>query len=58
MDFMKGIVMLVKVDEMCNILKCARSLFISREMKMELNDQGFCWSLPFNVHTLTTPLLY
>ena len=39
-DFMKGNVILVKVDE----------------MKMELDDQGFCSSLPLNVDTFTTPL--
>ena len=31
-DFMKGIVILVKVDEMYNILKSAKPLFIGREM--------------------------
>ena len=31
-------------------------LFICREMKMELDDQGFCSSLPLNVDTFTTPL--
>ena len=31
------------------ILKSAR--------KMDLDDQSFCWSLPLNVHTFTTPLL-
>ena len=25
-------------------------------MKMELDDQGFCSSLPLNVDTFTTPL--
>ena len=32
MDVMKGIVILVKVDEMYNILKSAKPLFIGREM--------------------------
>ena len=32
-DFMKGIVILVKVDEMYNILKSAKPLFIGREMR-------------------------
>ena len=51
--FMKGIVILVKVDEMCSMPP-----FIGREMKMELDDQSFCWSLPLNAHTFTKPLLY
>ena len=54
-DLMKGNVILVKVDEMYNILKSASHC---REMKMELDDQSFCWSVPLNVHTFTTPLLY
>ena len=52
MDFIKGIVILVKVDDIC------KPLFIGREMMMELDDQIFYWSLPLNVHTFTTPLLY
>ena len=55
MNFMKRIVILVKVDEMYNILKFASHC---REMKMELDDQSFCWGVPLNVHTFTTPLLY
>ena len=56
-NFMKGNVILAKVDEMYNILKSAsHSLFV--EMKVELDDQSFCWSFPLNVHTLTAPLLY
>ena len=38
MNFIKGIAILAKVDEMYNILK---SLVFGRVMKMELNDQGF-----------------
>ena len=41
MDFMKGIVLLVKVDEMYNMLK-SLSLFFVWEMNMELDDQSFC----------------
>ena len=52
MDFMKGIVILVKVDEMYNIVKFASQVFIGREIKIELDDQRFCWRLPLNVHTL------
>ena len=26
-------------------------------MKMELDDQSFCWSLPLNTHTNAPPLL-
>ena len=37
MDFMKATVILVKVDETCNILKSASHCFIGREMKMELD---------------------
>ena len=46
MDFMKSIVILVKEDEMYNILKSSD------------HDQSFCLCLPLNVHTFTTPLLY
>ena len=53
MDFRKGII-LVKVDEMYNILK---RLVIGREMKVELDGQSFCLSLPVSVQTFTTPLL-
>ena len=35
----KGIVILVKVDEMYNIVKCL--LATGRDMKVELDDQGF-----------------
>ena len=41
MDFMKGIVLLVKVDEMYNMLK-SLSIFFVWEMNMELDDQSFC----------------
>ena len=54
---MKGIVLLVKVDEMYNMLK-SLAMFIGWEMNMELDDQSFCWSLPLNVCMFTTPLLY
>ena len=57
MDFIKGIVILVKVGEMHSILKFA-SQFIGQKMKMELDVQSFCWSLPLNFHTFTMPLLY
>ena len=49
---MKDIVILVKVDEMYNIVKFASQVFIGREIKIELDDQRFCWRLPLNVHTL------
>ena len=38
MNFIKGIAILAKVDEMYNILK---SLVFGGVMKVELNDQGF-----------------
>ena len=41
-------IILVKVDERYNILK---SLVIGGEMKVELNNQSFCWSLPFNIQS-------
>ena len=41
MDFMKGIVLLVKVDEKYNMLK-SLSIFFVWEMNMELDDQSFC----------------
>ena len=55
MDFIKIIVILVKVDEMSWSLQAT---FIGQEIKIELGDQSFCWSLPLNFHTFTTPLLY
>ena len=55
MDFIKVIVILVKVDEMSWSLQAT---FIGQEIKIELGDQSFCWSLPLNFHTFTTPLLY
>ena len=56
MDFMKGNVILVKGDEMNNILKSAsHSLFVE---SISFDDQSFCWSLLLNVHTFTTSLLY
>ena len=58
MEFMKGTVILVKVEEMYNIFKSALPLFIGRKMRMELDDQSFCWSLPLNVHMFTPPFLY
>ena len=53
---MKCIVILVKVDEMYNILKSASHC---REMKMELDDQSFCWSLALECSYVyyTAPLL-
>ena len=53
-DFMKRVI-LVKVDE---VYKSLLTKFVGRKMKVELDAQSFCWSLPLNVHTLTTPLLY
>ena len=49
MDFVKVIVILVKVDEMHGILKSASDCLL---------DQSFCWSLPLTAHTFTTPFLY
>ena len=46
MDFMKGIVILLKVDKMYNILKSLLATVISRDMKVKLDDQSFWWSLP------------
>ena len=40
MDFMSDIVILVKVDEMCNILKSASHVYWSRD-EMEMDDQSF-----------------
>ena len=54
MDFMKAIVILVKIDEMYKILKSASHF---RGMKEEFDDQNFGWSLPLNVHTFTASLL-
>ena len=54
MDFMKRIVILVKVDETYNILKVI--VYWSRN-KTELDDQSFYWSLPLYVHTYASPLL-
>ena len=56
MDFMKGIGSKIRWD--VQYLQVYYPLFIGREIKMELDDQSFCWSLPLNVHTFTTPLLY
>ena len=58
MDFMKVIVILVKVDEIVQCLEACKPLFFGQEIKIELGDQSFCWSLPLNFHTFTTPLLY
>ena len=41
MDFMKGIVILLKVDKMYNILKSLLATVISRDMKVKLDDQSF-----------------
>ena len=56
MDVMKGIGSKIRWD--VQNLQVYYPLFIGREIKMELDDQSFCWSLPLNVHTFTTPLLY
>ena len=54
MDFMKGIVILVKVDEMYNILKSAsHSLLVERWDQNEWS-KFFCWRC---VHTFTMFLL-
>ena len=39
-------------------LEVCQPLFIGQEMKMELEDQSFCWSLPLIAYTFTTPFLY
>ena len=51
-------IILVKVDEMYNILKSASHCLLVREMKMELDDQSFSGSQLLNVPTFTTPLFY
>ena len=58
MDVMNGLVILVKVDEMYNILKSASHCLLIWEIKMELDDESLCWSLPLNIHTFTTSLFY
>ena len=55
---MKDIVILVKVDEMYNILKSLLATGCWSRQNVELDDQSFCSSLPFNGHTFTTPLLW
>ena len=54
MDFMKRIVILVKIDDTYNILKVI--VYWSRN-ETELDDQSFYWSLPLCVHTYASPLL-
>ena len=56
-DFMRRIFMLVEVDEMCNIFKNLLTTGY-QTMKVELDDQIFCWSLPFNAHIFTTSHFY
>ena len=59
-DFMKGIVILVNlvnVDEIYNILISGNLVYWSRDEDV-LDDPRFCWSLPLNIHTFITPLLY
>ena len=52
MNFMKGIVILIKEDKMqylYNILK-------GQEIKLKLNNPSCCWSLPLSVHIFTVSL--
>ena len=55
MDFMKDIVVSVKVDEMYNILKFASHCFLVERWRWNLDDQSFSWNLPLNLQTFLRP---
>ena len=58
LHFMEGIVILLKADDIA-ISSSLLATVTGREMKIELDDQSFSWSLPLNIHTstFTSPLL-
>ena len=55
MDFTKGIVILVKVDEMYNILKSASNHLLNERWDGNEWSKSFFW---WYAHTFTTSLLY